>query len=52
MNTKAKSDSYNQQITLMMKSGKAALGFKSALKTIRNSSSQLVLYSSNLPILR
>ncbi len=36
----------------MMRSGKAALGFKSVLKTIRKSESLLILYSSNLPILR
>lgn len=36
----------------MMKSGKAALGFKSVLKNIRTNQVQLILYSNNLPILR
>ena len=45
-------DSINGKIALVMKSGKALLGYKSTLKTLRNGKSKLVIISSNMPPLR
>merc|ERR1712031_28909 len=45
-------DNINARLALVMKSGKATLGYKSTLKTLRQGKSKLVLISSNCPPLR
>ena len=42
----------NSKIALVMKSGKAVLGYKSTLKSIRNGKAKLVFISSNCPTIR
>jgi large subunit ribosomal protein L30e len=42
----------NSRIKLVMKSGKAALGYKAALKSLRTGKAKLVLIASNCPPLR
>merc|ERR1719194_195484 len=42
-------ESINSRLALVMKSGKAVLGYKSTLKTLRQGKSKLVLISSNCP---
>jgi Ribosomal protein L30E len=42
----------NSRIKLVMKSGKASLGYKAALKCMRKSKAKMVLISSNCPPLR
>ncbi|KAL7502368.1 hypothetical protein ACHAXN_000338 [Cyclotella atomus] len=51
-NTKKNVESMNSRIKLVMKSGKAALGYKSALKSLRTGKAKLVLIASNCPPLR
>ena len=45
-------ESINSKLALTMKSGKALLGYKSCLKSLRQGKSKLVLISSNCPPLR
>ena len=45
-------ESINSRLQLVMKSGKASLGYKSTLKTLRNGKSKLVIISNNMPPLR
>ncbi|KAJ3301790.1 60S ribosomal protein L30, partial [Kappamyces sp. JEL0829] len=45
-------ESINQRLSLVMKSGKTALGYKSTLKTLRSGKSKLVIISGNCPPLR
>merc|ERR1719331_265339 len=45
-------ESINSRLALVMKSGKALLGYKSTLKSLRQGKSKLVLISSNCPPLR
>merc|ERR1712167_410546 len=45
-------ESINARLALVMKSGKASLGYKSTLKTLRNGKAKLILISSNCPPLR
>lgn len=49
---KATQENINTKLALVMKSGKAVLGTKSTLKTIRNGKAKLVFISSNCPPLR
>eukprot|EP00586_Coscinodiscus_wailesii_P019858 CAMPEP_0172518182 /NCGR_PEP_ID=MMETSP1066-20121228/290663_1 /TAXON_ID=671091 /ORGANISM="Coscinodiscus wailesii, Strain CCMP2513" /LENGTH=107 /DNA_ID=CAMNT_0013300513 /DNA_START=586 /DNA_END=909 /DNA_ORIENTATION=- len=45
-------DSMNSKLKLVMKSGKAILGYKASLKALRNGKSKMVLIASNCPPLR
>ncbi|KAL3757023.1 hypothetical protein ACHAWU_005748 [Discostella pseudostelligera] len=45
-------ESMNSRIKLVMKSGKAILGYKSGLKSLRSGKSKMVLIASNCPPLR
>eukprot|EP00696_Hemimastix_kukwesjijk_P000001 gnl/Hemi2/1000_TR355_c0_g20_i1.p2 gnl/Hemi2/1000_TR355_c0_g20~~gnl/Hemi2/1000_TR355_c0_g20_i1.p2 ORF type:complete len:115 (+),score=42.68 gnl/Hemi2/1000_TR355_c0_g20_i1:43-387(+) len=49
---KTPSEGINSRLQLVMKSGKAALGYKSTLKTLRNGKSKLVIICNNCPPLR
>merc|ERR1711918_11429 len=49
---KAAVDNINVRMALVMKSGKAVLGYKTTLKTLRQGKAKLVLISSNCPALR
>eukprot|EP00331_Platyophrya_macrostoma_P023143 CAMPEP_0176447620 /NCGR_PEP_ID=MMETSP0127-20121128/25173_1 /TAXON_ID=938130 /ORGANISM="Platyophrya macrostoma, Strain WH" /LENGTH=56 /DNA_ID=CAMNT_0017834167 /DNA_START=62 /DNA_END=229 /DNA_ORIENTATION=+ len=49
---KATQENINTKLALVMKSGKVALGTKSALKTIRNGKAKLVFVSNNCPPVR
>eukprot|EP01112_Ceratiomyxa_fruticulosa_P019107 TRINITY_DN61_c0_g2_i3.p1 TRINITY_DN61_c0_g2~~TRINITY_DN61_c0_g2_i3.p1 ORF type:complete len:110 (-),score=19.00 TRINITY_DN61_c0_g2_i3:130-459(-) len=49
---KKTAESINARIALVMKSGKAVLGYKQTLQTLRNGKSKLVIISSNCPPLR
>jgi large subunit ribosomal protein L30e len=42
----------NSRIKLVMKSGKAVLGYKASLKALRKGKTKMVLISSNCPFLR
>ena len=42
----------NSRIKLVMKSGKAVLGYKASLKALRKTKAKMVLISSNCPPLR
>jgi len=45
-------ESINSRLQLVMKSGKASLGYKETLKTLRNNKAVVVIISSNCPPLR
>lgn len=45
-------ESMNARLQLVMKSGKAALGYKSTIKSMRNTRAKMVLISNNCPPLR
>ncbi|EGR29316.1 hypothetical protein IMG5_158670 [Ichthyophthirius multifiliis] len=45
-------ESIQSKIGLVMKSGKACLGYKSTIKSIRNGNAKLVLISNNCPTVR
>lgn len=45
-------ESINSRLQLVMKSGKASLGYKETLKTLRNNKAKVVIISSNCPPLR
>ena len=45
-------ESVNSKLGLVMKSGKASLGYKQCLKTLRSGRSKVVILSDNLPPLR
>merc|ERR1712070_1122146 len=49
---KAGTESINSKLALVMKSGKALLGYKSTLKSLRMGKAKLILISSNCPPLR
>ncbi|KAI8897307.1 putative RPL30-60S large subunit ribosomal protein L30.e [Globomyces pollinis-pini] len=49
---KKSAETINTRLSLVMKSGKSTLGYKSALKTLRNGKSKLVIISGNCPPLR
>mmetsp|Transcript_15531 Transcript_15531/g.23680 ORF Transcript_15531/g.23680 Transcript_15531/m.23680 type:complete len:98 (-) Transcript_15531:161-454(-) len=42
----------NSKLKLVMKSGKAILGYKASVKSLRKSKSKMILISSNCPPLR
>lgn len=45
-------ESINSRLQLVMKSGKAVLGYKTTLKALRQSKGKMVVISSNTPALR
>ncbi|CCF49294.1 Ribosomal protein L7Ae/L30e/S12e/Gadd45 [Kalmanozyma brasiliensis GHG001] len=49
---KSSQDNINTKLQLVIKSGKVALGLKSALKNMRSGKAKLVLISANTPPLR
>merc|ERR1711988_1825890 len=49
---KAGMENINAKLALVMKSGKASLGYKATVKSLRQGKSKLVLISSNCPPLR
>ena len=50
--TKKAIESINSRIQLVMKSGKAVLGYKTTLKSVRTGKSKMIIVSSNCPKLR
>ncbi|CAD6335433.1 unnamed protein product [Miscanthus lutarioriparius] len=50
--TKKSTDNINNKLQLVMKSGKYTLGYKTVLRTLRNSKSKLVIIGNNCPPLR
>ncbi|GAV59296.1 Ribosomal_L7Ae domain-containing protein [Cephalotus follicularis] len=50
--TKKTHESINSRLALVMKSGKYTLGYKSVLKSLRNSKGKLIIISNNCPPLR
>jgi large subunit ribosomal protein L30e len=49
---KATTDNINSKLALVFRSGKAVLGFKSTLKTLRSGDAKLIILSNNCPIIR
>mmetsp|Transcript_106382 Transcript_106382/g.148301 ORF Transcript_106382/g.148301 Transcript_106382/m.148301 type:complete len:111 (+) Transcript_106382:54-386(+) len=49
---KKQQDSMNSRLKLVMKSGKAILGYKHTLKALRKGKAKMILISSNCPHLR
>ena len=49
---KDQQEGVNNKLQLVMRSGKAVLGYKSTLKSIRNGKSKLVFIASNCPSIR
>mmetsp|Transcript_39704 Transcript_39704/g.52343 ORF Transcript_39704/g.52343 Transcript_39704/m.52343 type:complete len:112 (-) Transcript_39704:146-481(-) len=49
---KKTTESINSRLQLVMRSGKAALGYKQTIKCIRSNKAKLVIISSNCPPLR
>ena len=49
---KKSQDSMNSRLQLVMKSGKAILGYKATVKALRKSKAKMILISSNCPHLR
>merc|ERR1712085_228610 len=45
-------ESVSKRLSLVIKSGKYTLGYKSTLKSLRQGKSKLIIISSNCPILR
>ena len=45
-------ESINSRLQLVMKSGKAELGYKTTLKSLRTQKSKLVIISANTPPIR
>jgi len=45
-------DNMNSRIKLVMKSGKAILGYKASVKSLRKGKAKMILISSNCPPLR
>ncbi len=52
MAKKNKQEGINSQIALVMKSGKANLGFKSVMKALRQGKVKALILSNNLPTVR
>ncbi|CAI0428965.1 unnamed protein product [Linum tenue] len=50
--TKKTHESINNRLALVMKSGKYTLGYKTVLRTLRNSKGKLIIISNNCPPLR
>jgi hypothetical protein len=51
-NVKKAVESINSKLQLVMKSGKTALGYKTAVKSLRLNKAKMVIISSNTPALR
>ena len=49
---KKQQDNMNSRLKLVMKSGKAILGYKHSMKSVRKGKSKLILIASNCPHLR
>ncbi|GJM88931.1 hypothetical protein PR202_ga05513 [Eleusine coracana subsp. coracana] len=49
---KKSTDNINNKLQLVMKSGKYTLGYKTVLKTLRNSKGKLIIIANNCPPLR
>mmetsp|Transcript_5691 Transcript_5691/g.11068 ORF Transcript_5691/g.11068 Transcript_5691/m.11068 type:complete len:108 (-) Transcript_5691:80-403(-) len=49
---KKQQDNMNSRLKLVMKSGKAILGYKNAMKSVRKGKAKLILIASNCPHLR
>jgi large subunit ribosomal protein L30e len=49
---KKQQDSMNSRLKLVMKSGKAILGYKASVKALRKSKAKMILIASNCPHLR
>jgi len=49
---KKQQDNMNSRLKLVMKSGKAILGYKHTMKSVRKGKSKLILIASNCPHLR
>eukprot|EP00998_Keelungia_sp_KM082_P012962 NODE_9386_length_518_cov_473.043478_g9363_i0.p1 GENE.NODE_9386_length_518_cov_473.043478_g9363_i0~~NODE_9386_length_518_cov_473.043478_g9363_i0.p1 ORF type:complete len:105 (+),score=28.05 NODE_9386_length_518_cov_473.043478_g9363_i0:86-400(+) len=52
MARKKHSDNINSKLQLVMKSGKYSLGYRSALKTIRQGKAKMIIIANNCPPLR
>merc|ERR1712057_32366 len=50
--TKKAQESINSRLSLVIKSGKFSLGYKSTLKTLRSAKAKLVIIANNCPALR
>eukprot|EP01115_Flamella_aegyptia_P012558 TRINITY_DN62890_c0_g1_i1.p1 TRINITY_DN62890_c0_g1~~TRINITY_DN62890_c0_g1_i1.p1 ORF type:complete len:102 (+),score=25.24 TRINITY_DN62890_c0_g1_i1:71-376(+) len=50
--SKRSAESINARLALVMRSGKAALGYKQTLKKLRNGEAKLIIISKNTPPLR
>ncbi|XWS28932.1 hypothetical protein CRYUN_Cryun25bG0114200 [Craigia yunnanensis] len=50
--TKKTHESINNRLTLVMKSGKYTLGYKTVLKSLRSSKGKLIIIANNCPPLR
>lgn len=50
--TKKAIESINSRLQLVMKSGKASLGFRTTMKSLRQTKAKMVIISSNTPPLR
>ncbi|GLT33830.1 hypothetical protein SLE2022_197070 [Rubroshorea leprosula] len=50
--TKKTHESINNRLALVMKSGKYTLGYKTVLKSLRNSKGKLIIIANNCPPLR
>uniref|UniRef100_A0A7S1BKT7 Ribosomal protein eL8/eL30/eS12/Gadd45 domain-containing protein n=1 Tax=Corethron hystrix TaxID=216773 RepID=A0A7S1BKT7_9STRA len=49
---KKTTESMNSRLKLVMKSGKATLGYKATIRSLRSSKAKLILVASNCPPLR
>lgn len=50
--SKKAAEGINSRLTIVMRSGRYTLGYKSTLKTLRKGASKLVLIANNCPALR
>ncbi|XP_020584323.1 60S ribosomal protein L30 [Phalaenopsis equestris] len=50
--TKKSTESINNRLALVMKSGKYTLGYKTVLRSLRNNKGKLVIIANNCPPLR
>lgn len=50
--TKKSSENINSRLAMVMKSGKFALGYKQALKSLRSGKAKLIIIANNTPPLR
>jgi large subunit ribosomal protein L30e len=49
---KASTENINSKLSLVIKSGKYVLGYKSTLKSLRSGEAKLVILSNNCPTVR